>query len=351
MTADGSGAALEVSDLVVQIQTSSGVIQPVNAVNFAVRPGETLCIVGESGCGKSTTALAVMRLLAEQAKITGGSVRLGGRELLTLNSREMEDVRGKEIGMIFQNPMSSLNPVLTIGDQIGEALSRHTGLRRQDVILRTLEVLSTVGLPMTRRRLGAYPHQLSGGMRQRVMIAMALSCNPSVLIADEPTTALDVTIQAQILELLREQAADRDMALVLVTHDLGVVAQIADRVAVMYSGRVVEEGPVDDLFARPAHPYTRGLLQCVPNVAGPTAEMLYAIPGEPPEMRAGAAGCPFEPRCSARIARCKTDDPALEVIDGARRSHRAACWSKQTTPLVAGRPADFTADGSGGKQL
>src|SRR5271170_4331305 len=283
-----AGPLLDIADLKTWFFTRDGVVRAVSGVSFYVLPGETLAIVGESGCGKSVTALSILRLIpSPPGRIVSGTIRFAGRDLLGLSEAQMRDVRGNEISMIFQEPMTSLNPVLTIGHQIAETLTLHQGLSRRAALDRAVEMLTLVRIPEAERRIRQYPHQLSGGMRQRVMIAMALSCNPKVLIADEPTTALDVTIQAQILDLMRELRQTFGTAMILITHDMGVVAENADRVVVMYAGRKVEEAPVDDLFERPAHPYTKGLLASIPKLdaaarAEPARTRLNEIKGMVP---------------------------------------------------------------------
>ena len=313
---------LEVTDLRVSFRTDDGVVRAVDGVSYAVRPGEVLGVVGESGCGKSVTNLAVMGLLAKPAgRVDGGSVRFEGRELLGLPEREMRKVRGNRIAMIFQDPMTSLNPFLSVEEQLAEVGVLHLGLTRPQAVARAVELLARVGISDPARRIRAYPHEFSGGMRQRVMIAMALLCDPAVLIADEPTTALDVTIQAQILDLLRELQRERGMAVVLVTHDLGVVAGVADRVVVMYAGQVVEEAPTPALFARPSHPYTSALLRSVPRVAGDAHARLAPIEGMPPRLDRELVGCRFAPRCALVRDACRAGAPPL-VAAGAGRLRR-----------------------------
>jgi len=317
---------LAVEDLKTWFFTRDGVVRAVDGVTFTVHPGETLAVVGESGCGKSVTSLSILRLIASPpGRVVGGRVMFQGRNLLELPEREMRDLRGNQISMIFQEPMTSLNPVLTIGRQIAEALTLHRGMRRAEALARAIEMLRLVDIPEAERRIGEYPHQLSGGMRQRVMIAMALACNPRLLIADEPTTALDVTIQAQILDLMRGLKEKTGAAIVLITHDLGVVAEMAQRVVVMYAGRKVEEAPVDSLFARPRHPYTRGLLASIPRLGeGSTSRRRLAeIPGMVPSMREEIAGCVFAPRCAYATERCRREYPPLEEKGG---GHVVACW-------------------------
>jgi peptide/nickel transport system ATP-binding protein len=318
---------LEVEGLKTHFFTRDGVVRAVDGVSFSVRAGETLAIVGESGCGKSVTSLSILRLIASPpGRTVAGSIRFEGRDLLTLSEREMRDVRGNEISMIFQEPMTSLNPVLTIGRQIAEALVLHRGLSRSAAHGRAIEMLALVNIPEPARRVREYPHQMSGGMRQRVMIAMALACSPKLLIADEPTTALDVTIQAQILDLMRGLKEKTGAAIVLITHDLGVVAEMAQRVVVMYAGRKVEEASVGALFARPRHPYTQGLLHSIPRL-GATAtgarKRLEEIRGMVPSMRDAIPGCVFAPRCAYATERCRTEYPPLEQKS---EGHVVACW-------------------------
>src|SRR2546422_3899148 len=300
-------ALLEVDDLQTHFRTPDGVNRAVDGVSFAVEAGETVAIVGESGCGKSVTANSILRLVPQPPGRIGGAIRFQGRDLLKLSERAMREVRGNDISMIFQEPMTSLNPVLTIGRQIAEPLRLHQGLSRRAVENRVVEMLGLVGIAEPRRRAREYPHQLSGGMRQRVMIAIALACRPKLLIADEPTTALDVTIQAQILDLLRETKTAFNLSLLLITHDLGVIAETADRVAVMYAGRIVETGPVRAIFRNPSHPYTRGLLASIPG--GAAAARLRAIEGSVPLLGALPPGCAFNPRCPDRFEPCTTAPP------------------------------------------
>jgi peptide/nickel transport system ATP-binding protein len=318
---------LEVEGLKTWFYTRDGVVRAVDGVSFCVYPGETLAIVGESGCGKSVTSLSVMRLVASPpGRTVAGRITFGGRDLLALTEEEMRKVRGNEISMVFQEPMTSLNPVFTIGRQVAETLSAHRSLGRTAAGARALEMLRLVGIPEPERRVSHYPHQLSGGMRQRVMIAMALACNPRLLIADEPTTALDVTIQAQILDLMRNLKAQTGAAIVLITHDLGVVAEMAQRVVVMYAGRKIEEAPVAALFARPRHPYTRGLLASIPRLGEASRaprKRLTEITGVVPSLREEIAGCVFAPRCPHATDRCRGEYPPLEQ-KGA--DHLVACW-------------------------
>ena len=313
---------LSVSDLAVQIWTERGTIHAVNGISFDVAPGDTLGIVGESGCGKSVTSLALLGILPRAGKVVGGTAMFEGRNLVALSDAELRRIRGKEIAMIFQDPMTSLNPVLTIGRQIREALETHFGMDRGPANTRAAELLDQVGIPAARSRLRDYPHQFSGGMRQRAMIAMALACEPKLLIADEPTTALDVTIQAQILELLRELAAEHQTALMLITHDLGVVAGMCERVHVMYAGLFVETGKAEDVFARPRHPYTVGLLQSVPRLDAHRRAKLQPIEGAPRDMLSAPSACPFAPRCRYVIDGCLHEVPALWAMEPA---HDARC--------------------------
>jgi oligopeptide/dipeptide ABC transporter ATP-binding protein len=297
----------------------------VDGVSWDVAEGETVALVGESGCGKSVSALSVMRLVAGPAgRIVGGQVLFKGRDLLTLSEEKMRRVRGREIAMVFQEPMTSLNPVLTIGRQLTEGLEIHLGMTRAQARQRAVEVLATVGIPDAARRLSQYPHQFSGGMRQRIMIAAALACNPALLLADEPTTALDVTIQAQILELMRDLSRRFGVAMLIITHNLGVVARYADRVNVMYAGRIVERGSARDLYRRPRHPYTLGLLRSVPRLDEPRRARLEPIEGQPPDLTRLGAGCAFAPRCTFRVERCRVERPVLAPTDG--EGHVSACW-------------------------
>jgi peptide/nickel transport system ATP-binding protein len=320
---------LEIDNLQTHFFTPAGVVRAVDGVSYSVRPRETLGVVGESGCGKSVTALSILRLVASPpGKIVGGSIRFEGRNLLDLRESDMEDLRGNDIAMIFQEPMTSLNPLLTIGRQIAEAVELHRGLSRREAWDEAVEMLRRVHIPEPERRVHAYPHQLSGGMRQRAMIAMALSCNPKLLIADEPTTALDVTIQAQILDLMRELQDTTGAAIVLITHDMGVVAENADRVVVMYAGRKVEEASADDLFDQPGHPYTKGLLGSLPNleVAAQTdtrRARLAEIKGMVPSLMNLPQGCTFAPRCGFATEECRAAFPPLAEH---RPGHWIACW-------------------------
>ncbi|HEX7581746.1 MAG TPA: ABC transporter ATP-binding protein [Gaiellaceae bacterium] len=315
---------LDVADLSVRFDTDDGVVYAVDRLSFSLGAGEVLGIVGESGCGKSVTCMSLVRLLPETAVIEGHA-RFEGRDLLAIPARELRRVRGREISYVFQEPMTSLNPVFTIGRQIGEVLRRHLGLSRADARARTLELLQLVRIPAPEQRLDDYPHQLSGGMRQRVMIAMALACDPKVLVADEPTTALDVTIQAGILDLMRDIRERLGTAIVLITHNLGVVADIADRVLVMYAGRKAEEASVDDLFAHPQHPYTIGLLGAIPRPyeGEDTRRRLQEIPGRVPSLRELPKACAFAERCQRATERCRTEIPELHEV---RPAHRVACF-------------------------
>jgi len=319
---------LEVEDLQTWFYTRRGVVRAVDRVSFALGAGETLAIVGESGCGKSITALSILGLVpSPPGRIVGGAVRLQGRDLLRLDAEAMRRVRGNDISMIFQEPMTSLNPVLTIGEQIGEALVLHQALSRGAAREKAVEMLRLVRIPEPERRAREYPHQLSGGMRQRAMIAMALACNPKVLIADEPTTALDVTIQAQILELILELQQRLGTAVILITHDLGVVAETAQRVIVMYAGRKVEEAEVTALFDEPLHPYTRGLLGSIPRLEGEAAQQrLQEIPGMVPPLNALPEGCAFAPRCDFATERCRAEYPPWRAL---RPGHWSACWQAE----------------------
>jgi oligopeptide/dipeptide ABC transporter ATP-binding protein len=322
---------LELRDVTVTLPTDRGPLRPVDGVSFAVEPGRTLAVVGESGCGKSVTALSVMGLLPQGARI-GGSIRFDGRELTTLDAEDWRLKRGREMAMIFQEPMTSLNPAFRAGEQVAEALRLHQGLSPRAALDRAIEMLDHVRIPDAARRAMQYPHQLSGGMRQRVMIAMALACRPRLLIADEPTTALDVTVQAQILALIDELKAETGTAVVLITHDLGVVARQADRVAVMYAGRVIETGTVREVFAAPRHPYTISLLRSIPDIEAPAGTKLAAIAGSPPDPARRPAGCAFAPRCFAATeqAGCRVERPVLRG-----EGHLAACHRQGEAGVAA----------------
>jgi oligopeptide transport system ATP-binding protein len=319
---------LDVRGLKTVFRTRGGEVHAVNAVSFHLEPGELLGVVGESGSGKSVTMMSLLGLLpSPPADVRAGEVWLGGRDLLKIGAAELQDVRGGKVGFVFQDPMTSLNPVFTIGMQIMEPLRQHMGMTKQQAETRAADLLDLVGIPDARKRLKSYPHQFSGGMRQRVMIAIALACDPEVLIADEPTTALDVTIQAQIIELVKDLRTKLGMAIVWITHDLGVIAGIADRVMVMYGGQVVEQAPVSALFANPQHPYTRALLKTIPKLGGARDARLQVIQGQPPIMTAAPTACAFAPRCAHAFDRCRTDNPQRRAIDAAPvgRGHDVAC--------------------------
>ncbi|MGH7335644.1 MAG: ABC transporter ATP-binding protein [Candidatus Rokuibacteriota bacterium] len=328
---------LEVRGLRTQFLARGGVVRAVDGVSWDVREGETVALVGESGCGKSVSALSIMRLVAEPAgRIVGGQVFFKGRDLLTLAEEEMRQVRGREIAMIFQEPMTSLNPVLTIGRQLTEGLEIHLGMTQGQARTRAVELLGLVGVPDPGRRLAQYPHQFSGGMRQRMMIAMALACQPALILADEPTTALDVTIQAQILELMKNLSREFGVALLMITHNLGVVARYADRVNVMYAGRIIERGTARELYANPRHPYTLGLLHSVPRLDEPRRARLDPIEGQPPDLTRLPRGCAFGPRCAFRVERCGEEIPPLRLLGGEGRV--SACWEAEHLPGGASRP-------------
>ncbi len=316
---------LEVKDLKTYFYTDAGVVKAVDGVSYDLNEGETLGLVGESGCGKSVSALSILRLIAHPpGKIVGGEIHFEGRDLLKISEEEIRDIRGNKIAMIFQEPMTSLNPVLTIGLQIGEALELHRKMNKREAREESIRLLKMVGIPDPERRIDDYPHQFSGGMRQRVMIAMALSCNPKLLIADEPTTAVDVTIQAQLLEVIKELTSRLGTAVILITHNLGVVARHVNRMAVMYAGRIVEQGPAREVYAHPQHPYTIGLLASVPRLDKPRKERLVPIEGQPPNLIALPPGCSFMPRCSYRMERCSKERPELRPVGD---SHLSACWA------------------------
>ncbi len=315
---------LEVEGIKTRFNTADGTVHAVNGISFKIFPGELLGVVGESGSGKSVTMMSLLRLLPmPPAEIVAGSARFDGLDLISLDDDAIRQVRGAKIGFVFQDPMTSLNPVLTIGYQITEPLREHLGLGREAARRRAVELLDLVGIPNAAGRLGDYPHQFSGGMRQRVMIAMALACDPKLLIADEPTTALDVTIQAQILELVKRLRSELGMAIVWITHDLGVVAGLADRVMVMYGGCVVERGTVKTLYAHPRHPYTRALMNTLPRIEGDRGERLTSIKGQPPDLFAEPASCPFMERCPHAFEHCGTANPPLLDVGG---GHEVACW-------------------------
>ena len=320
-------ALLEVNDLSTRFFTPAGVVNAVTDVSFDLREGESLALVGESGCGKSITALSIMRLIpSPPGRIVSGSVRFMGQDLLAQDEEAMRRIRGNQIGMVFQEPMTSLNPVLTIGRQLTESVQTHLGWAAAAANARAVELLSLVGIPDAKRRLSAYPHEFSGGMRQRVMLAMALGCNPKLLIADEPTTALDVTIQAQILELIRRAQRDLGVAVILITHNLGVVARYVDRINVMYAGRIVERGGLAEIFSAPKHPYTEGLLASVPRLDKPKGARLVPIEGMPPDLSGLPPGCAFHDRCAYVRDRCLADVPPLLPVGG-DSEREAACWA------------------------
>ncbi len=328
---DGALPVLDVKGLKTVFRTRGGEVHAVNSVSFHLDAGELVGVVGESGSGKSVTMMSLVRLLPQPpADIRGGTVMLGDIDLRTCDAETLRKVRGARIGFVFQDPMTSLNPVFTVGAQIIEPLRTHMGMNREQATQRAVELLELVGIPDAKARLAAYPHQFSGGMRQRVMIAIALACDPEILIADEPTTALDVTIQAQILELVRELRRKLGMAIIWITHDLGVIAGIADRVMVMYAGQIVEQGPVKDLFARPQHPYTRALLKTIPKLGGRREARLQVIEGQPPLMTAEPSACAFRDRCAHVFDRCHRENPQRRSTDGnpVGRGHDVAChWA------------------------
>jgi oligopeptide transport system ATP-binding protein len=320
---------LQVEGLRTIFQTKGTAVTAVAGVSFSLAQGETLGIVGESGSGKTVTVLSVMRLIpSPPGRVVGGTIRFNGRDLLQLSNRDMRQVRGKEIAMIFQDPMTSLNPVVTISQQVGEAMEVHLGLDRKAARARTLELLQMVGIPDASHRLDDYPHQFSGGMRQRVMIAMGLSCGPKLLIADEPTTALDVTIQAQITTLVKRLRDETNMAVIWITHDLAIVAGLADSIIVMYAGHLMETAPVEELYENPRHPYTLGLLKAIPRLDAGGSRRLSPIPGLPPDLANPPQGCPFAPRCTYRIEKCLTERPSLMPVaaSAAGQRHLSACW-------------------------
>jgi oligopeptide transport system ATP-binding protein len=315
---------LDVRGLETQFKTPEGVVHAVNGVSFTLKEGETLGVVGESGCGKSVTMLSVLKLIPmPPGKVVAGQALFRGQDLLTMSDPEIRNIRGAQISMIFQDPMTSLNPVLTIGHQLCEPLELHLGMTREQARDRAAELLGMVGIPKAKDRLNDYPHQFSGGMRQRVMISMSLGCNPQILIADEPTTALDVTIQAQIVELVKRLRDELGMAVIWITHDLGIVAGLAQRVVVMYGGYIIEESLVDDLYANPSHPYTLGLIGSLPRVDQDDHKRLFSIEGLPPMLLKKPTACPFAPRCKWAIDRCWEENPTLEEV---APNHRIACW-------------------------
>ena len=317
---------LEIDKLKTQFFTTAGVVKAVDGVSYTVDEGETVAVVGESGCGKSVTAMSILRLIPwPPGKITDGEIRFAGKDLLALSEEEMRNVRGKDISMIFQEPMTSLNPVLSIGMQLTETMLAHTDVSEEDAHNRAVELLGMVGISEPERRLVQYPHHLSGGMRQRVMIAMALSCEPKLIIADEPTTALDVTIQAQILELMKNLTRDLGVALIIITHNLGVVARYADRVNVMYAGKIIESGTAADIYYRPHHPYTLALLKSVPRMDQQRQAKLDPVEGQPPDLTMLDEGCAFRPRCRFATTECAEGLPSLETVEG---GHATACFNK-----------------------
>ncbi|PGB44644.1 ABC transporter ATP-binding protein [Bacillus toyonensis] len=317
-----SKAVVELKDLQTHFQTEEGTVKAVNHVSFAVREGETVCVVGESGCGKSVTALSIMGLIAESGSVVGGDILYEGKSLLGMKEKELRSLRGNDIAMIFQEPMTSLNPVFTVGEQIVEVLREHELLSKNEAYKKAIELIRKVGIARADEIVHSYPHELSGGMLQRIMIAVALSCNPKLLIADEPTTALDVTIQAQILDLLRQIKEEFKTSILLITHDLGVVAEMADYVVVMYGGKVIEEAPVLEIFQNPKHPYTKGLLKSKP-VMGKRIDKLYSIPGQVPNLVGLGEFCYFSGRCEHCMEICKEEAPNLNVHD---ENHKVACW-------------------------
>ncbi|ALZ59271.1 ABC transporter ATP-binding protein [Bacillus cereus group sp. MYBK163-2] len=317
-----SKAVVELKDLQTYFQTEEGTVKAVNHVSFSVREGETVCVVGESGCGKSVTALSIMGLIAESGSVVGGDILYEGKSLLGMKEKELRSLRGNDIAMIFQEPMTSLNPVFTVGEQIVETLREHELLSKNEAYKKAIELIRKVGIARADEIVHSYPHELSGGMLQRIMIAVALSCNPKLLIADEPTTALDVTIQAQILDLLRQVKEEFKTSILLITHDLGVVAEMADYVVVMYGGKVIEEAPVLEIFQNPKHPYTKGLLKSKP-VMGKRIDKLYSIPGQVPNLVGLGEFCYFSGRCEHCMEICEKEAPNLNVND---ENHKVACW-------------------------
>ena len=326
---------LEVDDLKMYFHTEDGVVRAVDGVSYTLDRGETLGVVGESGSGKSVTAMTIMGLISmPPGKIEGGDVRYRGRSILEMTEEEMQHIRGNDIAMIFQDPMTSLNPVYKIGKQVGEGLRLHRGYSKQEALKRATELLDLVGIPEPEKRVNEYPHQFSGGMRQRVMIAMALACDPDILIADEPTTALDVTIQAQIIELMQEMQEKNGNAIIMITHDLGVVAELCDRVVVLYGGLVMEEAEINDLFENPLHPYTMGLLASIPGLTKDKSERLQSIPGSPPDMTKPPKGCPFASRCQFARNICAAECPPFVQVG----SRQARCWLLQPDAPAEGNP-------------
>ncbi|MDX1491453.1 MAG: ABC transporter ATP-binding protein [Pseudohongiellaceae bacterium] len=333
-----SEVLLEVSNLITEFDTDEGRVRAVDDVSFSVRKGETLGIVGESGCGKSVTAQSIMRLLPQpMGQIVGGKIEFKGQDLAQASIEQMQKIRGGHIGMVFQEPMTALNPVHTIGRQLTEIILLHKKISKQDALKEAVAMLEKVGIPAPEIRMGEYPHQLSGGMRQRVVIAIALACQPDLLIADEPTTALDVTIQAQILELIKELQKDMGMSVILITHDLGVIAETCSDVVVMYAGRVAEKGSVYDVFDKPTHPYTRGLLNSIPRLDSEPKSKLSIIPGMVPGLLDLPAGCRFENRCEFRQAGCSVKSPAIEEVGA---GHEVSCFEWKNIPVQAGGAGD-----------
>ncbi|MGI9524588.1 MAG: ABC transporter ATP-binding protein [Hyphomicrobiaceae bacterium] len=324
---------LEIKNLQTHFFTSAGVVKAVDGITYDVAPGETVAVVGESGCGKSVSAMSILRLIPNPpGKVVGGSIQFDGKDLLALSDSDMRDIRGRDIGMIFQEPMTSLNPVLSIERQLTETLEHHLGMDKAASRSRALELLGLVGISEPERRLKQYPHHLSGGMRQRVMIAMALACNPKLIIADEPTTALDVTIQAQILELMKDLTRELGVAMIIITHNLGVVARYADRVNVMYAGRIVESATAQEIYHNPKHPYTLALLRSVPRMDQPRGGKLQPVEGQPPDLTKLDDGCSFRPRCKFSTAQCGKSRPTLEEVGA---GHISACWERESVGLGA----------------
>ena len=325
-------AFLSVDNLEVSFFTHAGEVKAVRGISYEVNQGEILGIVGESGSGKSVSTSALMRMVAAPGEVLAGQITFDGQDILSLTEKEMEHIRGKDIGMIFQDPMTSLNPVYTVGNQIDEVLKKHTDLSREERKLRIIELFELVGINQPEKRIKQYPHEFSGGMRQRVVIAMALACNPKLLIADEPTTALDVTIQAQIIELLKELKEKIGMTIIFITHDLGVIAELCDKVAVMYGGTIVEQGTIEDIFYRPHHPYTMGLLKSIPRL-NTSNTRLIPIEGSPIDMINPPAGCPFAPRCEQCMKVCMNNRPNISVLS---QTHETACWLEYRKMLEKG---------------
>jgi len=323
MSEIGKENLLEVKDLEVSFFTYAGEVKAVRGISYQLKPGEVLGIVGESGSGKSVSSYGLMGIIPEPGRVIGGSILFDGKDITTLSEKELQKIRGKDIGMIFQDPMTSLNPVYTVGNQIDESLRKHTSLSKEQRKLRMLELFQLVGINQPEKRINQYPHEFSGGMRQRVMIAMALACNPKLLIADEPTTALDVTIQAQIIELLKELKEKIDMSIIFITHDLGVIADICDKVAVMYAGNIIETGSIDEIFYEPKHPYTWGLLKSMPKLFGDEHERLIPIEGNPVDLINPPGGCAFAPRCKHCMKVCIDKIPPVCRADS---GHAALCW-------------------------